>query len=43
MKAIIITEDLYNKIIGSNPMSLTEVQNINLIEALKTEIFLYNK
>lgn len=39
MKQITITEDLYNKLLKSNPIMETKDQNVLLLEQLKTEIY----
>lgn len=39
MKQIIITEDLYNKLLASNPIMETKDQNVLLLEQLKTELY----
>lgn len=39
MKTITITEDLYNKLLNSNPIMETKDQNVLLLEQLKTELY----
>lgn len=38
-KTITITEDLYNKLLNSNPIMETKDQNVLLLEQLKTELY----